>query len=349
MSKKYLIIYHKDDNDGVLSAAMFVNYLTDVMKVSRDEIETYGADYNMLAEFSASNKPAELHKKYENLIITDISFGEKGYMYKLYDEFRNNIIWCDHHSPVIRESFSITNGFSNIPGERLTDRSAILCVYKFLYDPLDEDWNSGRIPVILDVLSAWDSWTYEQRGHSLEFVRNVNKGLTFDCNLELEKMIRFEKPINCFHQNVSSMDELYIDKVRELSEAYIGRLKEIGRTLNEYDDINSENNVCNCGDLEWKLIDEETGDRKACALFIQGASSSQMFKSLIGTDIRHGIVLKHQKNGNWTLSLYNVNESEDFHCGEFLKKKYGGGGHKGAAGCTLTEEQFIEILQNRAI
>ena len=347
MSKKYLIIYHKDDNDGVLSGAMFVNYLTDVMKVSRDDIETYGADYNMLAEFSAANKPTTLHEKYENLIITDISFGEKGYMKKLFKEFGSNMVWCDHHSPIIKESFS--GGFGNIPGERLTDRSAILCVYKFLYDPLDEDWTSGRIPMILNVLSAWDSWTYEQRGYSIDFVRNVNKGLTFDCNLELEKMIRFEQPINCFHQNVSSMNEMYSDKVRELSENYINCLKEIGRTLNEYDDINADNNVRNCGDTEWKVVDEDTGDRKACALFIQGASTSQMFKSLIGTDVKHGIVLKHQKNGNWTLSLYNVNEDEDFHCGEFLKKKYGGGGHKGAAGCTLTEEQFIEVLQNRTI
>ena len=31
----------------------------------------------------------------------------------------------------------------------------------------------------------------------------------------------------------------------------------------------------------------------------------------------------------------------------FLKKNYGGGGHAGAAGCKVTEEQFIEILKNR--
>lgn len=349
MSKKYLIIYHKDDNDGVLSGSMFVNYLTDVRKVSRDEIETYGADYNMLAEFSSKNKPSELHEKYENLIITDISFGEKGYMKKLYDEFGNKMVWCDHHAPIIKESFSTKNGFSNIPGERLVDRSAILCAYKFLYDPLDEDWINGCIPKVLDVLSAWDSWTYIQRGYSLELVRDVNKGLTFSVNLELEKMLAFENSINCHRQNVSSMDADLKEKMCEVSNNFINCLKETGHTLNIYDDINATNNVRDCGDLEWKLIDEETGDRKACALFIQGASNSQMFRSLIGTDIKHGIVLKHQKNSNWTLSLYNVNEGEDFHCGEFLKKKYGGGGHKGAAGCTLTEKQFIEILQTRSL
>ena len=32
-----------------------------------------------------------------------------------------------------------------------------------------------------------------------------------------------------------------------------------------------------------------------------------------------------------------------------LKEKYKGGGHQGAAGCQVTEEQFIEILKNRRI
>ena len=344
--KKYFIVYHKDDNDGVLSAAMFINYLTNVRKVSRDDIETLGADYNTLSEFSKENTPKTLHEQYENLIVTDISFSEPDYMKKLYKEFGNKMIWCDHHLPIIKES--LLKGWDGIPGERLTDRSAILCAYKFLYDPLDEDWTSDQIPGILNILSAWDSWTYEQRGLDRDLVRNVNKGVTFEMNLDLEEMCHFDIML-AFHQNISSMNEYYRDKVKEVSGMMVRRFEEIGRTLNLYDDRNSENNIKSCGDLEWKVVDDETGDHTACALFIQGASNSQMFKSLEGADIRHGIVFKHQKNSNWTLSLYNLNDYDEFHCGEFLKKKYGGGGHKGAAGCTLTEKQFIEILQCKCI
>lgn len=347
MKKKYLIIYHKDDNDGVLSGAMLFNYLTDVRHIAKDDIETYGADYNMLAEFSRTHKPSALHEEYENLILTDISFNDSEYMKKLYKEFGSNMIWCDHHAPIIKES--LLKGFDGIPGERLTDRSAILCVYKFLYDPLDEDWTSVQIPEILNVLSAWDSWTYEQRGFERDFVRDVNKGLTFDRNLDFLAMCAVDPMIVFHYKNVSSMSEEEKGEMHNSSIEMIKRFRQIGKMLNEYDDINAENNVRDCGDLEWKVVDEETGDRRACALFIQGASNSQMFKSLIGTEIRHGIVFKHQKNSNWTVSMYNVNDDDDFHCGEFLKKKYGGGGHKGAAGCTLTEKQFIEILQNKCI
>ena len=49
------------------------------------------------------------------------------------------------------------------------------------------------------------------------------------------------------------------------------------------------------------------------------------------------------------MSMYNINEDECTHCGEFLKKKYNGGGHKGAAGCTFTEAQFIKILKSKTI
>jgi nanoRNase/pAp phosphatase (c-di-AMP/oligoRNAs hydrolase) len=73
-----------------------------------------------------------------------------------------------------------------------------------------------------------------------------------------------------------------------------------------------------------------------------------MFKTC-PENIQHGIVFKRQPNGNWTFSLYNVRNDSDFHCGDFLKKKYNGGGHPGAAGCTITEEQFITILKNKQI
>ena len=34
MDKKYLIIYHKEDNDGVFSGAIFYNYLITELKIN---------------------------------------------------------------------------------------------------------------------------------------------------------------------------------------------------------------------------------------------------------------------------------------------------------------------------
>ena len=46
------------------------------------------------------------------------------------------------------------------------------------------------------------------------------------------------------------------------------------------------------------------------------------------------------------LYSYNTNDNDDFHCGKYLKEKYKGGGHAGAAGCTISEKDFIKVLKN---
>jgi nanoRNase/pAp phosphatase (c-di-AMP/oligoRNAs hydrolase) len=73
-----------------------------------------------------------------------------------------------------------------------------------------------------------------------------------------------------------------------------------------------------------------------------------MFKS-VADKVGHGIVFKHRPDSNWVVSLYNTNIEETFHCGDYLKEKYGGGGHQGAAGCTLTQEQFISVLTKKEL
>ena len=63
----------------------------------------------------------------------------------------------------------------------------------------------------------------------------------------------------------------------------------------------------------------------------------------------NGIIFKRNQDTTWTISLYNTNNEDEFHCGEYLKKKYKGGGHKGAAGCTISEKKFLKILKNKRI
>ena len=54
------------------------------------------------------------------------------------------------------------------------------------------------------------------------------------------------------------------------------------------------------------------------------------------------MIFKHNPSGEWTISLYNIYEDDWFHCGEYLKRIFGGGGHVGAAGATLSENEFIK-------
>ena len=349
--KKYLLIYHKEDNDGVFSGAIFYNYLVNKLNTSKENIELFGADYNLLSSYAASHKVEELKCTYDSIIMTDISFNDPKYMKKLYKEFGTDFIWCDHHKPIIDASYKYK--FAECPGIRNTTKSAILCVYEYLYDQFNEIYSTinkqanPEFPELFRILSGWDSWSYEREGYEFDYVRNINKGITTVLKLDFEKVLQKVSEIINDYTNNPGYNNLTVEI------DFIQHVYNIGKSLNEYEDNVMADIIKNSGDCSWKVIvNDENGKplaRTACALFHQGASNSTMFKSLIGKGIEQGLVFKHQSNGNWVLSMYNINDNAEFHCGEFLKEKYNGGGHKGAAGCTLTQKQFIDILTHKIL
>lgn len=346
-AEKYLIIYHREDNDGLFSGSLIYDYLIHKLNIDTENIDRLPADYNILAEFSKEMEVEELHQKYKSIIMVDISFNDWKYMKKLYKEFGTDFVWCDHHAPIIH--LSQEKHFDDVPGIRDTNRSAILCVWKYLYDQFDEDYNKKAIPEYLRILSAWDSWTYAREELDFDFCRNVNKGTTIKLNLDMDEILKI----------IRDLVEIYVDgknKFEFSMDVLIKDFEEYGKILNRYDDIVMQNILNESADKEWKLeiTDEELDDtkiRKACAIFHQSQTSSALFYSLQKTnpDIQNVIVFKHQPNNKWTISLYNIYEDTWFHCGDFLREKYSGGGHKGAAGCTLTQEQFIKILKNKVL
>lgn len=357
---KYLIIYHKEDNDGLFSMAIIYDYLLSVLKLNVSDISLLGADYNILSEWSSKNSNMKnLHKQYENIIMTDISFNDPKYMKKLYKEYQNNFIWIDHHAPIIESSKKY--GFNMCQGVRDTSKSAILCAYEFLYDTFNVKYNQvirtsdnnfstnlHTFPEFFRILSAWDSWSYEREGYPKDYVRDVNKGVTVHFNLDIKKILPVvHNIVECY--NSESVSESGIYKQVEL----INLVFRLGNQINDYDDLTMENIIKESGDCSWKVITwDENGRslaRTACAIFHQGATNSIMFNSLIGKGIEQGLVFKHSKNGNWVLSMYNIHDNAEFHCGDFLKERYNGGGHKGAAGCTFTQDQFIEIVKKKEL
>ena len=73
-----------------------------------------------------------------------------------------------------------------------------------------------------------------------------------------------------------------------------------------------------------------------------------MFKTVQGK-YDNAVCFKSSNTGNIILSMYNVIDNHSFHCGTYLKNKYGGGGHEGAAGATISIDTFINILKTKKI
>lgn len=333
--KQYLIIYHQEDNDGVLSCVILKHYLMNNLSVEETEIELLPATYNLLNTIQKTKAHEQWLKDFKHIIMTDISFNDSNMMVWLKDNFKDNFTWFDHHAPIIKES--ITKNFDTVNGIRSSHDSAIYHVWTYLYDPFKE----REVPKVIKLLSAWDSWTYEREGIDAEYCRAFNKGFTICSKLSVKWWMKHMQLVMGDSQDNS-------DEINEILKAGLNKIEEED---NENKDMLRVN-----GDATWTVNGIPT-----IMVVTSGQTSSYMFRSLKKDNpdkdsLQIGAVFKHCNNGNWTLSLYNIYDWKGdrtnkfyFHCGEYLKLKYNGGGHEGAAGCTIDVDQFYFMLKSKTI
>ncbi len=349
--KKFLIVYHVEDNDGVCSAAIILNHLLENLHIDRKEIDLLGSTYNSLNRLQAKGVvEEEWPKQYNHVIMTDISFNDWKMMKFLHKTFGDNFTWIDHHAPII--NLSKKEKFDDIQGLRSTQNSAMYNAYIYLHDPFKQE----QVPYVIWMLSAWDNWNYEREGIKQEFCRAFNKGFTIasslsvnwylsNINMILDKNINYE-----FMCKVAQSNESYE------SQSQIINIYNEGKKACEKEDDDNKEMIRTNGDKEWNV-----NGIPAIMVATTGATNSLMFKSLMvdkptASDLRIAIVAKHCSDGNWTISLYNIYDFGGdtsnpfyFHCGKYLQEKYNGGGHEGAAGCTLTVDKFCKVLKSKTL
>lgn len=309
---KFFIIYHKDDNDGVFSGAL-LKYFCDKKNFNS---EAKGYDYKGLDSYGMEDIK---NGKYDFIFMTDICFTNFENFEKL-NERGIQVTLMDHHAPKLKALEDPKYNF--IAGERTAKHSAIWNTYKWLY--------GAQIPLLFRYLSAWDSWTFGS-DISFEDCRNVNIGVYERFNLDFGKIYDYIK-------------DLLESKTIEEQKQDIEDFKKAGKVINSYLDILNKNALKENGDYSWKV-----GGKSAAAVFNSMPSSSVIFSSLKGTKYKRGIVFKHNTGNYWTISLYNVNDEDDFDCGEYMENYYGGGGHHGAAGCQMTESEFLKLLKHKKL
>lgn len=338
---KICLIYHKEDCDGVFSGALCEHFIQ--QSFPSVDITHMPVNYAQLADMlmvdydnNADRLAIDFHSRFDIVIMTDISFNNITVMKSLYKEFKDNLFWFDHHAPIIKLSYK--QGFDSIQGIRNTKFSAIMCVWKYFKTnetgPItDAVCNHGEIPELLLLLSAYDSFNWE--GHDVSF-DECNY-----CTLGVEQK--------------SDLDiKLAAEIIQEAinNPESVNKFIELGKLIAEYKQVTSTRSIKEFGDCDF-LLDGKYGPvRKACVIFGSGRSSSLDFASLQDTDIRNGIVFKKVKGtSNWIVSLYNINKEDDdvFHAGNYMRKRYKGGGHAGAAGATISHAQFNRIMKSKRL
>ena len=334
---RYLLIYHKDDNDGLISGALINKWLKFTYKKDAD-ITLCPSTYSELSELWESGEVANSwNNEYDYIIMTDLSFNEVSAMKYLKNTFKNHFIWIDHHAPAIKAS--IKEGYGGLEGYRDTNQSAILNAYRYFYDPLNITRENGTLPSVLRVLSAYDSFSYEREGYTLEYVEAVNLGANSTYELDFDKCTQMLNDILYYDYTE------YVWKASINNDYILANLEKCGKIIQKYERQKNKKIIADYGDGDWFI---ENTNRKCIVLFMQGQTSLIMFDS-VKHIYSNAAVFKRTATGYWTMSLYNTNKNDNFHCGEYLKEKYKGGGHSGAAGCTLSESKFLKMLKNKRI
>ena len=334
---RYLLIYHKDDNDGLISGALINKWLKFTYKKDAD-ITLCPSTYSELSELWESGEVANSwNNEYDYIIMTDLSFNEVSAMKYLKNTFKNHFIWIDHHAPAIKAS--IKEGYGGLEGYRDTNQSAILNAYRYFYDPLNITRENGTLPNVLRVLSAYDSFSYEREGYTLEYVEAVNLGANSTYELNFDKCTQMLNEILYYDYTE------YVWKASINNDYILSNLEKCGKIIQQYERQKNKKIIADYGDGDWFI---ENTNRKCIVLFMQGQTSLIMFDS-VKHIYSNAAVFKRTATGYWTMSLYNTNTNDNFHCGEYLKEKYKGGGHSGAAGCTLSENKFLKMLKNKKI
>lgn len=337
--KKFLIVYHKDDNDGVFSAALIIwNLFHNMSGVEWKDIELLPADYVILSNKWKSDDVKTWKEKYDHVIISDLSFNDWKAMKFLYDEFGNNFTWIDHHAPIIKES--IKHHFDKANGIRGTHKSAILLAYEYLIDPLNVKFGRGMEPKVLGALSAYDCWNWDKLGYDGEECKTINVAANVLVKLDIIKALGLID--ECMNSDGSGSDKdrnWYSDLIIKGHEY---------RAYQKYE----WQNLMKIADKTWKVVDKENGtERTAAAIFYNGPTNSMMFES-IKDEVQCGIVFKVDTTADiCTVSLYNTKDeySKGFDCGKFARETYQGGGHLGASGFNISLTKLNKLLKYKAL
>ena len=132
-------------------------------------------------------------------------------------------------------------------------------------------------------------------------------------------------------------------------------LAKYGESIEKMKIADVRNILENSADFGWIVGYEE---RFAVAFFSSIKYNTAIYKTALSQYLGQGNVNIHNiivfsNNINCpdkvTMSLYNVDDNDKFDCGAYLKEKYNGGGHKGAAGCVLNVAQLKQMLDTKTI
>jgi len=202
------------------------------------------------------------------------------------------LIWIDHHVSAINEMKHAGVEFLGLLGDDKNSKSAAQLAWENFFP-------NKSLPKGIELISLYDTWQHEFKSEILDFY----KGLETETALSI---------------NSKAWEYIFENRIE-----FIQEMSKIGAVISKYVTTNNKQYALEHG--------FETMFEGYKAIVINKAFGGSMLFDAIWDEEKYDIMISfsRRKNGIWKFSLYTTKKNVD--C-SVIAKKWGGGGHKSAAG-----------------
>lgn len=249
--------------------------------------------------------------KYDQIFLVDIMLNPD-IMQQLHNQYFDRITWLDHHIGNI--TVSQEKGYSDFHGVRKVGIGAVEITWEYLF--------KTSAPKFIRLISAYDVWNHERFPWDTE-------------TSPLQLGLRSEKYGISVDVMETYFNDLLIDK-----DGIIESIIEIGLLIDGYVKKQNTNAV-----KSYAFPVLIKGKYRGICCFTT-SFGSRLFDSV--KDQYQVYVCINFRNGVPSISVYQEEGASDLNLAEFMLE-HNGGGHKNAAGGTLTREQFLKLIDSHIL
>lgn len=368
---KTACVYHAIDLDGWMSVAIvkywfITNAMSNLLDVNLDNpntIEFIGHNYD---------QPIPDLSEYDKVILVDISF-PKEEMLALNRRLGEKLIWIDHHQRTVNEvnAYLIEKG---IPMEGMvTEDGELKAACELAWEYF---FPKETMPEIVRLLGRYDCFGHmgtDEERTVIEFQYGAR-----ECITNYEEA--YEKLIQCTRVKESEywrlQAQVVVGQIKEKGESIYGYLCTEAQQVyqngfkiilpnNPIIGIVNENRCPYCGSKEVSFYNPRTKYACGTTSYDDRPGTFQRTNDCIKGSLKFICINKERfnainfgidyhaqgydgqacffrtKEGKWSFSFY----SQTVDCSA-IAKQFGGGGHKGAAGCVVDDETMLKIINS---
>jgi len=283
-----------------------------IVKYKYPDAELFGINYGQPFPYDKISKE-------DTIIMVDFSLQPFSEMVKLWKfvEESGHLVWIDHHVSSLKDANKTIvgndNNFESVcNGKRQNGKAGCELTWEYFF-------SNEKMPFAVSLLGRYDVWDLQEMVLPFQFGFRLNE--TWPTNQELWQKFFKED------WDEGSNDDLVMDTFRN------------GELILKYQKQENEKYSKSCA-FEVKF----EGYNAICINKL--LTNSQLFESVYDPE-GHDIMISFglRSNGIWTMSFYTTKDDVD--CSS-IAKKFGGGGHKQAAGCNFKQlpHQFIKQIKS---